>query len=108
MTSAKRLDQKESSGDTAPKKGDTAQNVGLEVRRLEVQDLGDVYALETIVYPGDAWSETQIEEELASHWTTYFGGFIGEDLVGYVGAKGGVEGDIMTVAVHPEDRKSVV
>ena len=74
------------------------------VRSLNVEDAGAMHALETIVYPKDAWSKKQVEEELTSKWGTYLGAYVGEDLVGYVGAKGGVEGDVMTVVVHPTHR----
>lgn len=74
------------------------------LRRLGFADAGAVHALETLVFSKEAWSLSQIEEELRSPWSTYLGLFEGDDLVGYTGAKGDIEGDVMTVAVHPGKR----
>lgn len=87
-----------------PKEPHPKKKVEVWVRSLGVEDAQEMHALETIVYPKDAWSKKQVEEELTSKWGTYLGAYVGEDLVGYVGAKGGVEGDIMTVAVDPTHR----
>lgn len=74
------------------------------IRRLGAEDSGSVVDLENRVFGEDAWSETIVGAELTSQWSQYFGGFKDDALIGYVGFKGGVEGDLMTLAVHPSQR----
>lgn len=77
---------------------------GVDIRELSPTHAAAVSAVETEVFGMDAWSKAQVEEELRSTWSTYLGAFDGAQLVGYSGAKGGVEGDLMTLAVLPTHR----
>lgn len=72
---------------------------GLAIRALSPSHADAVSVLEIEIFGAEAWSRAQVEEELASPWTIYLGAFDGARLVGYAGAKGGVEGDLMTLAV---------
>lgn len=81
---------------------------GLVIRELDVEDAAQAAALELSVFPGEAWSERMLAEELASPWTSYLGVFDQQRLVAYGGVKGDQDGDLMTIGVLPGYRSQGV
>jgi ribosomal-protein-alanine N-acetyltransferase len=76
--------------------------VAIEVRRLELSDLGDVEAIERRAY-ATPWSRSMFASELAKGTSICLGAFEGEQLVGYVINSRYVDAwHVMNVAVDPE------
>ncbi len=75
---------------------------GIVFRPLTHDDLDGVTELERTVFSGEAWPPDLIDEELRGSWGHYVGAFLGNQLVGYAGAKGQLEIDVMTVGVLPD------
>ncbi|HEV7742075.1 MAG TPA: ribosomal protein S18-alanine N-acetyltransferase [Pseudolysinimonas sp.] len=79
------------------------------MRRATPDDLDAVMALETAIYPDDAWSSATMAAELANPYGHYLVE-TGEDdaIVAYAGLLaplGTGQGDIQTVTVAPEARR---
>jgi [ribosomal protein S18]-alanine N-acetyltransferase len=84
----------------------------LKIRRLTVQDLGTVMAIEPIAFGTHHWSRQSFENELSNAIGYYFAGIDGnsDELVGYSGfwLIDGNEAHITTLAVHPSFRRQYV
>ena len=81
-----------------------------EVRRLSLQDLDPIVAIENAVYP-TPWSRSMFAGELAKPSSVSLGAFDGEagGLVAYLIVSRYVDAwHIMNVAVHPECRRQGV
>ncbi|MCU1416763.1 MAG: tsaD [Schumannella sp.] len=79
------------------------------MRRATPEDLDALMALETAIYPDDAWSSATMASELANPYGHYLVE-TGEDgaIVAYAGLLaplGTGQGDIQTVTVAPEARR---
>ena len=82
----------------------------MEVRRLSLQDLDPIVAIENAVYP-TPWSRSMFAGELAKPSSVSLGAFDGEagGLVAYLIVSRYVDAwHIMNVAVHPECRRQGV
>ena len=79
-------------------------NADIVFRPLSLPDSESVEGLERIIFSTEAWTADLVEEELSCPWAHYVGAFVGDTLVGYAGAKGELEIDVMTVGVHPDFR----
>ncbi|WP_099331580.1 ribosomal protein S18-alanine N-acetyltransferase [Actinomyces minihominis] len=73
-------------------------------RTLTVDDAEAVRDIEVSVFPREAWSLEVLRVEIGGRWSHYLGAFRADELIGYGGVKGGVEGDLMTLAVRDEER----
>jgi len=75
--------------------------VALYIRPLELDDLGDIEAIEQRAYP-TPWSRSMFASELAKPTSICLGAFEGDELVGYVVNSRYVDAwHIMNVAVMP-------
>jgi ribosomal-protein-alanine N-acetyltransferase len=75
--------------------------VALYIRPLELDDLGDIEAIEQRAYP-TPWSRSMFASELAKPTSICLGAFEGDELVGYVVNSRYVDAwHIMNVAVAP-------
>ena len=82
----------------------------MEIRRLSLQDLDPIVAIENAVYP-TPWSRSMFAGELAKPSSVSLGAFDGEagGLVAYLIVSRYVDAwHIMNVAVHPECRRQGV
>ena len=78
--------------------------VMIEIRTLDLGDLGAIEAIEQRSYP-TPWSRSMFASELAKPTSICLGAFEGEDLVGYVINSRYVDAwHVMNVAVDPEHR----
>jgi ribosomal-protein-alanine N-acetyltransferase len=76
----------------------------IEIRRLDLVDLGAIETIEQRSYP-TPWSRSMFASELAKPTSICLGAFEGEDLVGYVINSRYVDAwHVMNVAVEPEHR----
>lgn len=79
-----------------------------DVRELQVSDAAACAFLEAVLFAGDSpWNEHMFKEEIASEYTTYFGLFDGEQLVGYAGIgmagpEQAPEWEVHTIGVDPK------
>jgi [ribosomal protein S18]-alanine N-acetyltransferase len=79
--------------------------VALYIRPLELDDLGDIEAIEQRAYP-TPWSRSMFASELAKPTSICLGAFEGDELVGYVVNSRYVDAwHIMNVAVMPERQR---
>ena len=79
-----------------------------QVRRPRADDLDAIMELETLLFPGDAWSRGQMADELASPHGYYVVAESDTGLVGYAGLRaprGTEQGDIQTIGVAPSARR---
>lgn len=76
----------------------------ISIRPLTAADLFSLIAAEEAIFPEDAWSDALLTEELNRHDRLYLGAFEDESLVGYVGARLGIDTDLMTVGVYEQAR----
>jgi ribosomal-protein-alanine N-acetyltransferase len=75
--------------------------VMVEIRALELADLGDIERIEQRAYP-TPWSRSMFASELAKPTSLCLGAFSGDELVGYVINSRYVDAwHIMNVAVEP-------
>ncbi|MDO5729821.1 MAG: GNAT family N-acetyltransferase [Actinomycetaceae bacterium] len=74
------------------------------IRRLTPADLFTVIEAEQAIFPEDAWSDALLTEELNRPDRFYLGAFENDEMVGYVGARLGIDTDLMTVGVYPHAR----
>jgi len=75
--------------------------VALDIRALELGDLGDIEEIERSAYP-TPWSRSMFASELAKPTSICLGAFEGDELVGYVINSRYVDAwHIMNVAVAP-------
>lgn len=78
---------------------------GLRVAPLRWWHLDDVAALETELFPADAWSLEQFWTELAQPTRVYCGAWLGDRLAGYAGAFVlAPDSDVQTIGVRTEDQ----
>ena len=79
--------------------------VALEIRRLALDDLDDVEAIEKRAY-GTPWSRSMFASELAKPASICLGAFEGDRLVGYVINSRYVDAwHVMNVAVSPSHQR---
>ena len=79
--------------------------VALYIRALELDDLGEIEAIEQRAYP-TPWSRSMFASELAKPTSICLGAFEGDELVGYVINSRYVDAwHIMNVAVAPERQR---
>lgn len=81
----------------------------VQLREADWRDLGAMAALESQIFPDDAWSEATMWAELAMRprraYLVADADAQGSGLVGYAGVDlAGDVADVMTVAVHPRAR----
>lgn len=76
----------------------------ISIRPLSAADLFSLIAAEEAIFPADAWSDALLTEELNRHDRLYLGAFEDDVLAGYVGARLGIDADLMTVGVYPRVR----
>lgn len=81
----------------------------VRLREVDWRDLGMMAALESEIFPDDAWSEATMWAELAMRprraYLVVEGGVHDRGLLGYAGLDlAGDVADVMTVAVHPRAR----
>ncbi len=80
------------------------------IRAATLADLAEILAIEQPTFGAEAWPERAIAEELTAAHRAYF---VATDrdghVIGYAGllcAQGSGEGDVQTIAVHPDHRGS--
>ena len=79
--------------------------VALEIRRLELADLGAIEEIEQRAYP-TPWSRSMFASELAKPTSICLGAFEGLDLIGYVvNSRYGDAWHVMNVAVDPDHQR---
>ena len=79
--------------------------VAVEIRTLELADLGAIESIEQRAYP-TPWSRSMFASELAKPTSICLGAFEGEDLLGYVVNSRYVDAwHIMNVAVDPDHQR---
>ena len=79
--------------------------VALEVRPLELADLGAIEVIEQVAYP-TPWSRSMFASELAKPTSICLGAFDGADLVGYIINSRYVDAwHVMNVAVDPAHQR---
>ena len=79
--------------------------VALEIRRLELADLGAIEEIEQRAYP-TPWSRSMFASELAKPTSICLGAFEGLDLIGYVVNSRYVDAwHVMNVAVDPDHQR---
>jgi len=79
--------------------------VAVEIRTLELADLGAIESIEQRAYP-TPWSRSMFASELAKPTSICLGAFEGEDLLGYVINSRYVDAwHIMNVAVDPDHQR---
>jgi [ribosomal protein S18]-alanine N-acetyltransferase len=79
--------------------------VAVEIRTLELADLGAIDSIEQRAYP-TPWSRSMFASELAKPTSICLGAFEGEDLLGYVINSRYVDAwHIMNVAVDPDHQR---
>ena len=79
--------------------------VAIEIRVLELGDLGAIETIEQQAYP-TPWSRSMFASELAKPTSICLGAFEGQDLVGYVINSRYVDAwHVMNVAVAPEHQR---
>lgn len=79
--------------------------VAIEIRVLELSDLGAIEAIEQQAYP-TPWSRSMFASELAKPTSICLGAFEGEDLIGYVINSRYVDAwHVMNVAVDPAHQR---
>jgi ribosomal-protein-alanine N-acetyltransferase len=79
--------------------------VALDIRRLELGDLGAIEAIEVRAYP-TPWSRSMFASELAKPTSICLGAFEGDELVGYVINSRYVDAwHVMNVAVDPDRQR---
>ena len=79
--------------------------VAIEIRILELIDLGAIEEIEQQAYP-TPWSRSMFASELAKPTSICLGAFEGQDLVGYVINSRYVDAwHVMNVAVAPEHQR---
>jgi ribosomal-protein-alanine N-acetyltransferase len=79
--------------------------VAVQIRPLELADLGAIEAIEQRAYP-TPWSRSMFASELAKPTSICLGAFEGEELVGYVINSRYVDAwHVMNVAVDPERQR---
>lgn len=72
----------------------------VRLRQMNLADVGPVMALETALFPEDAWSQNILLSELAEPGRHYFVAETDGEIVGYAGLRAVVpEGDVQTMAV---------
>ncbi len=77
----------------------------IEIRRLELRDLGAIEEIEKRSYP-TPWSRSMFASELAKPSSICFGAFEGERLTGYLIISRYVDAwHVMNVAVDPDRRR---
>lgn len=76
---------------------------GYTLREMTGADLSAVHALETVLFPADAWPLHLFEEELAHpEWRLYWVLEAGAEIVAYAGAQySSGMADVQTIAVSP-------
>lgn len=80
---------------------------GVRLRDADLDDLDAIMALETAIFPSDAWSREMMAAELAAPHTRYVVALVGGGIVGYAGLSaptGATQADIQTVAVDAGHR----
>ena len=76
-----------------------------ELRRLTVSDGDALFRLETLSFPSDAWSRSQLEQQLTDARSTNLGVFASEGLAGFVLAKSLFdESELYQIAVSPDQQ----
>ena len=76
-----------------------------ELRRLTASDGDALFSLETLSFPSDAWSRSQLEQQLTDARSTNLGVFASEGLVGFVLAKSLFdESELYQIAVSPDQQ----
>jgi ribosomal-protein-alanine N-acetyltransferase len=79
--------------------------VAIEIRRLDLVDLGPIERIEQRAYP-TPWSRSMFASELAKPTSICLGAFEGTELVGYVVNSRYVDAwHVMNVAVDPERQR---
>jgi ribosomal-protein-alanine N-acetyltransferase len=79
--------------------------VAIEIRVLELGDLGAIETIEQQAYP-TPWSRSMFASELAKPTSICLGAFEGQDLIGYVINSRYVDAwHVMNVAVAPEHQR---
>jgi [ribosomal protein S18]-alanine N-acetyltransferase len=79
--------------------------VAVQIRRLELNDLSAIEAIEVRAYP-TPWSRSMFASELAKPTSICLGAFEGDELVGYVVNSRYVDAwHVMNVAVDPERQR---
>jgi ribosomal-protein-alanine N-acetyltransferase len=79
--------------------------VAIEIRSLELADLGSIEAIEQRAYP-TPWSRSMFASELAKPTSICLGAFEGEQLVGYIINSRYVDAwHVMNVAVDPDHQR---
>lgn len=78
----------------------------LSIRPASIDDLDAIWAIESAVFGGEAWSREMMREELTADHRVYLALVDGTGAVrGYGGLLAvGEEGDIQTIALDPESR----
>lgn len=77
----------------------TADHPEITLRRLRLADLFSLVAAEEAIFPEDPWSQALLTGELSRDDRLYIGAFTQNNLIGYAGARLGIDSDIMTVGV---------
>ncbi|MGO4691392.1 ribosomal protein S18-alanine N-acetyltransferase [Glaciibacter sp. 2TAF33] len=81
-----------------------------ELRRATPADVDAIMLLETSIFVNDAWSTAMMARDVADPSCYYLVAFPPDEpqrIVAYAGLlapRGAIEGDIQTIAVHPESR----
>ena len=91
---------------SATRASENAQTDGIALRPATVLDLDSIWAIETAVFGGEAWSREMMREELAAPHRVYLAAIDGAGaILGYGGLLAvGEEGDIQTIAISPAAR----
>lgn len=82
-----------------------------QLRRAAIEDVPAIMELERSIFVNDAWSERSMRSEVGGEHGYYLVAFLPETperIDGYAGLlapRGGVEGDIQTIAVAPHARR---
>ncbi|QEQ95698.1 ribosomal protein S18-alanine N-acetyltransferase [Neptunomonas concharum] len=76
-----------------------------ELRRLTVSDGDALFSLETLSFPSDAWSRSQLEQQLTDARSTNLGVCVAGNLAGFVLAKSLFdESELYQIAVSPDQQ----
>ncbi|MDO5720706.1 MAG: GNAT family N-acetyltransferase [Actinomycetaceae bacterium] len=82
----------------------TVRSTNTVLRRLTLADLFSLIVAEEAIFPEDPWSQVLLTGELSRDDRLYIGAFVQDDLIGYAGARLGIDSDIMTVGVTENAR----
>jgi ribosomal-protein-alanine acetyltransferase len=91
--------------------GTTAGSTAWQLRRAGRDDVSAIMQLETSVFENDAWSEASMFSEVTGEHGYYLVAYHPETperidaYAGLLAPRGGIEGDIQTIAVSPYARR---